>query len=152
MDEINLKIIKILQEKARIPNVDVARIIDMAPSAVLERIRKLEKQGYIDGYEVRLNPEKFNRKMIAFITVNEKGESMNNQLGDALSNIPGVQEVHYVSGNDSYLVKIRVSGHEEVRRIVRENIQSQPGVHSTQTSIVLESYKETSSIVIDGED
>ncbi len=149
MDEINLKIIRILQEKARIPNVDVARKIGMAPSAVLERIRKLEKQGFIDGYEVRLNPEKFNRKMIAFITVKENEDSGKNRLGETLSNIPAVQEVHYVSGNDSYLVKIRVRDHEEVRRIVRENIQSQSGVLSTQTSIVLESFKETSAIVID---
>ena len=56
IDEISLKIIKILQNKARIPNVEVAREVGMAPSAVLERIRKMEKQGFIDGYEVRLNP------------------------------------------------------------------------------------------------
>ena len=59
IDEISLKIIKILQNKARIPNVEVARQVGMAPSAVLERIRKLEKQGFIDGYEVRLNPRRF---------------------------------------------------------------------------------------------
>ena len=57
IDETGLKILKILQEKARIPNVEVARQVNMAPSAVLERIRKLEKQGFIDGYEVRLNPK-----------------------------------------------------------------------------------------------
>ena len=69
LDEISLKILKILQKKARIPNVEVARQVDMAPSAVLERIRKLEQKGFIDGYEVRLNPEKFKRNLVAFITV-----------------------------------------------------------------------------------
>ena len=59
IDDISLKILKILQEKARIPNVEVARQVGMAPSAVLERIRKLEKQGIIEGYEVRINPEYF---------------------------------------------------------------------------------------------
>ena len=59
IDEINLNILKILQEKARIPNVDVARQVGLAPSAVLERIRKLEKLKIIDGYEVRLNPKFF---------------------------------------------------------------------------------------------
>ena len=57
LDEISLNILKILQEKARIPNIEVARQVEMAPSAVLERIRKMERQGIIDGYEVRLNPD-----------------------------------------------------------------------------------------------
>ena len=69
IDEISLQILKILQEKARIPNVEVARQVGMAPSAVLERIRKLEKNGYIDGYEVRLNPKRLRRDLIAFITL-----------------------------------------------------------------------------------
>ena len=59
IDDISLEILKILQEKARIPNVEVARQVGMAPSAVLERIRKLEKQRIIEGYEVRLNPKIF---------------------------------------------------------------------------------------------
>ena len=59
IDDIGYRILKILQRKARIPNVEVARQVNMAPSAVLERIRKLESQGYIDGYEVRLNPHRF---------------------------------------------------------------------------------------------
>ena len=69
MDEISFKILKILQEKARIPNVEVSRQVGLAPSAVLERIRKLEKQGIIEGYEVRLNPKYFTKSLVAFVTV-----------------------------------------------------------------------------------
>ena len=69
LDAISLKILKILQDKARIPNVEVARQVGLAPSAVLERIRKLEKQGFIDGYEVRLNPRRFRRSLVGFIHV-----------------------------------------------------------------------------------
>jgi len=69
IDDISLKILKILQEKARIPNVEVARQVGMAPSAVLERIRKLENQGFIDGYEVRLNPQRFAKSLVAFLKV-----------------------------------------------------------------------------------
>jgi Lrp/AsnC family leucine-responsive transcriptional regulator len=61
IDDVSLRILKILQKKARIPNVEVARQVGMVPSAVLERIRKLEKLGFIDGYEVRLNPERFGK-------------------------------------------------------------------------------------------
>ena len=66
IDETNLNILKILQEKGRIPNVDVARQVGLAPSAVLERIRKLEKHKIIGGYEVRLNPKFFARGLVAF--------------------------------------------------------------------------------------
>jgi Lrp/AsnC family leucine-responsive transcriptional regulator len=76
IDAVGLKILKILQEKARIPNVEVARQVGMAPSAVLERIRKLEKQGFIDGYEVRLNPKRFAKSLVAFVRVKI------NKLGD----------------------------------------------------------------------
>jgi Lrp/AsnC family transcriptional regulator, leucine-responsive regulatory protein len=69
IDQTNLEILKILQEKARIPNVEVSRLINLAPSAVLERIRKMERQGIIDGYEVRLNPERFNRRQISFVQI-----------------------------------------------------------------------------------
>ena len=71
LDEISLKILKILQNKARIPNVEVARQVGMAPSAVLERIRKLEKQGYIDGYEVRLNPQRFPRNLLPLLPLSQ---------------------------------------------------------------------------------
>ena len=72
IDSTDLKILKILQDKARIPNVEVARRVGMAPSAVLERIRKLEKQGFIDGYEVRLNPKRFAKSLVAFVRVKIK--------------------------------------------------------------------------------
>ena len=73
IDKKSLKILKILQEKARIPNTEVARQVGLAPSAVLERIRKMENQGIIDGYEVRLNPERFSKNQVAFITVSVDG-------------------------------------------------------------------------------
>ena len=69
IDDVSLEILRILQDKARIPNVEVSRQIGLAPSAVLERIRKMEKQGIIDGYEVRLNPERFGRSLVGFILV-----------------------------------------------------------------------------------
>ena len=84
IDEISLNILKILQKKARIPNVEVARQVGMAPSAVLERIRKLEKMGLIDGYEVRLNPKKFRRNLVAFIMVTTKHPRQREEIADRL--------------------------------------------------------------------
>ena len=149
IDDINLNILKILQEKARISNVDVARQIGLAPSAVLERIRKLEKQNIIDGYEVRLNPNFFAKGLIAFITVKIDEDADEIQIGKKLAFRPHVQEVHYVAGEDAFLVKLRGSDTEEIGRLVRETIRSIDGVQLTKTAIVMSTYKETAQFPID---
>ena len=149
IDEISLKILKILQKKARIPNVEVARQVGLAPSAVLERIRKLEKQGIIKGYEVRINPEFFNRSLVAFLTVKTSENANDAEIGKKLAHRPKVQEVHYVAGDDAFLVKIRGTDLEEIDRLIREKIKSIDGVHSIKTSIAFTTYKETSQLTID---
>ena len=158
IDEISLEILKILQEKARIPNVEVARQVGMAPSAVLERIRKLEKMGLINGYEVRLNPERFrlnpkffNKGLIAFITVKTDKNADEIEVGKKLARRPKVQEVHYVAGEDAFLVKLRGADTEEIGRLIRETIKSIKGVQLTKTAIVMSTYKETAQFPIDDE-
>ncbi|MBN1847209.1 MAG: Lrp/AsnC family transcriptional regulator [Deltaproteobacteria bacterium] len=149
IDKISLNILKILQEKARIPNVEVARQVGMAPSGVLERIRKLEKLGYIDGYEVRLNPKRFNRNLVAFVIVYTQKATDEKSVARSLSAIPEVQEVHYVAGEDAFLIKVRVSDNEDLGRFVQQKISNMKAVKSTRTSIVLSTYKETARIPID---
>lgn len=144
IDEIDLHILEILQEKARIPNAEVARQIGMAPSAVLERIRKLEERGIIEGYEVRLNPAHFNQGLSAFVFVEADGASAG--TAEALAGIASVQEVHQVVGPDGFLVKLRTADHAALSRILRQQIQQIPGVRSTRTQIVLETAKETRRI------
>ncbi len=152
IDEISLKILKILQEKARIPNVEVARQVGMAPSAVLERIRKLEKQGIIDGYEVRLNPERFNRNLVAFVFVRTEKKLREIDTGNALVEIPEVQEVHYIAGEDCWFVKLRVSGTKELGHILQEKISTIESVSSTKSSIVLSTMKENAGISLNETD
>ena len=142
LDTISLEILKILQDKARIPNVEVSRQVGLAPSAVLERIRKLEKQGIIDGYEVRLNPEHFQRAQVAFIYV-QTAAAKNEAVGGRLCRLPDVQEVHFVSGRDCYLVKVRVGDTAALGRLLQEEITTIPGVVSTTTETVLATSKET---------
>jgi Lrp/AsnC family transcriptional regulator, leucine-responsive regulatory protein len=148
IDETSLKILKILQQKARIPNIEVSRLIGMAPSAVLERIRKLENQGYISGYEVRLNPERFDRSLVAFIHVMVRAAQEKDSIGNILAGMPEVQEVHFVAGDDCYLVKLRISDTAELGRILRDKILPIAGVFSTRTMPVLATLKETARIPI----
>ncbi|KJS01284.1 MAG: AsnC family transcriptional regulator [Desulfobulbaceae bacterium BRH_c16a] len=145
MDTISLEILKILQEKARIPNIEVSRQVGLAPSAVLERIRKLEKQGIIDGYEVRLNPEHFHRSQVAFVHVQTTTAACS-EVGRQLSLISEVQEVHFVAGNDCYLVKVRTADTASLSLLLQEHIAAIDGVISTKTETVLSTIKETSRI------
>jgi Lrp/AsnC family leucine-responsive transcriptional regulator len=149
IDDTSLKILKILQEKARIPNVEVARQVGMAPSAVLERIRKLEKQRIIEGYEVRLNPKFFAKGLVAFVTVKIEKHADEIAVGKKLARRPKIQEVHYVAGEDAFLVKLRGADTEEIGRLIRETIKSIDGVRLTETSIVMSTYKETAQFPID---
>ena len=149
IDETSLKILKILQEKARIPNVEVARQVGMAPSAVLERIRKLEKQGYIDGYEVRLNPEKFDCSLVAFVHVAVAPPTREEKVGKQLSKIPEILETHFVTGADSYLVKLRTADARSLGILVKDRISTIPGVRSTRTAIAMNTLKETWRIPIE---
>lgn len=152
IDDVSLKILKILQKKARIPNVEVARQVGMAPSAVLERIRKLEKMGIIDGYEVRLNPDRFNKSQVAFIRVHTGGQYREPALVKSLSGLPQVQEIHYVAGGDGYLLKVRETDTKALWRLVKERIAPLTGVVSTDTTIVMNTFKETARIPIDEND
>lgn len=145
MDAISLEILKILQEKARIPNIEVSRQVGLAPSAVLERIRKLEKQGIIDGYEVRLNPLHFRRSQVAFVHVQTTTAACS-EVGRKLSRIAEVQEVHFVSGNDCYLVKVRTADTASLSLLLQERIAAIDGVIATKTETVLSTIKETSRI------
>jgi Lrp/AsnC family leucine-responsive transcriptional regulator len=149
IDDISFEILKILQEKARIPNVEVSRLVGLAPSAVLERIRKLENRGIIDGYEVRLNPRRFKKNLVAFIRITVRENPGKASISRSLADIPEIQEVHYVTGEDGYLVKIRVSDPAELQRILREKILPLEGVLQTHTSMVLSTDKETSRIPLD---
>lgn len=152
LDEISLKILKILQKKARIPNVEVARQVGMAPSAVLERIRKLEKKGFIDGYEVRLNPEKFKRNLVAFISVVTSARESVPLTAKRLSIIPEIQEVHHITGQDGFLVKVRVSDVMELEKLIQNKILKIAAVNTTHTAIAMSTFKETARIPIDTND
>lgn len=145
IDDIDLKILTILQEKARVPNAEIARQVSMAPSAVLERIRKLEERGVIDGYEVRLNPGFFHQGSTAFVHVSvQQGCAVT--VGDALALVTGVQDVHQIAGDDGYLLKLRVADNAELGKILADQIGTIEGVHHTRTHIVLKTVLETRKI------
>jgi Lrp/AsnC family leucine-responsive transcriptional regulator len=146
MDHIDFKILKILQTKARVPNVEVAREIGMAPSAVLERIKKLEARGIIDGYEVRLNPDRFGGSLVAFIHIRLTRDALMKETAQKLAALPSIQEVHYIAGDDGLMVKARIADTSALETLLNTQINPMVSVARTKTAIVLSTFKETANI------
>ena len=143
IDEIDLKILTILQQNARTSNAEIARQIEMAPSAVLERIRRLEAKGVIQGYETRINPEALGLGLLAFVFVASSDMSAEMKTASVLAQIPEVQEVHHIAGEDCFVLKVRVADARSLGRLLRERISSIGTVRSTRTTVVLETVRES---------
>src|SRR5581483_3409711 len=137
IDDIDRQILNILQYDARTPNAEIARQVGMAPSAVLERIRKLEEHGVITAYTARIDPGTVGLGLLAFVFVraNEGVGAQNTER--ALARIPAVLEVHHIAGEDCFLVKIRAANTEALGQLLRERIGAIPTIQSTRTTIVL---------------
>jgi Lrp/AsnC family leucine-responsive transcriptional regulator len=148
IDERDRRIFSLLQQDARLANAEIARRVGMAPSATLERLRKLEERGVIQGYEVRLDPRKLGLGLTAFVYVRAQDRVGELDTGERLKQHPNVLEVHHIAGEDCYLVKVRASDTEELGRMLRADFSQMPGVQSTRTTIVLGTLKESLRIPV----
>jgi Lrp/AsnC family transcriptional regulator, leucine-responsive regulatory protein len=149
IDAKDLEILKILQSSARTPNAEVARQVGMAASAVHDRIRKLEERGMIRGYETRLDARPLGLGLVAFIAVRAEEQAGWTATGALLADVPEVQEVHHIAGEDCYLVKVRTSDTEALGRLLRERIGAIPSVRSTRTTIVLTTLKDSATLPLE---
>jgi len=148
IDEIDTTILELLQENARISQADVARAVGLAPSAVLERIRKLESRGVIKGYTALVDPHALEQSMLAFIAVRSEHAPGDDTVSQALAQCPEVLELHHVAGDDCYLLKVRARDAEHIGQLLRHRFGRIPGVRSTRTTIVLETVKETPRLAV----
>lgn len=148
IDEIDLQILHKLQENARETQAEIARAVGLAPSAVQERIRKLEARRVILGYAAQVDPAALGQGMLAFVAVRSAEGPSDDSVAPQLGALPEVLEVHHVAGDDCYLVKVRTRNAEHLGALLRTQIGSIPGVRSTRTTIVLETMKETSRLSI----
>ena len=150
IDEIDAQILTILQENGRCSNADIARQIGMAPSAIYERIRKLEAAEVIRGYTTQLHAPSLDLGLLAFILVRTSDRLGTGDTGAQLAQIPNVLEVHDIAGEDCYLVKVRTAGTEALGRLLRDQFGPIPTIISTRTTIVLSTIKEQTQLPIAG--
>lgn len=149
LDNTDLHILDMMQTNARISNADLARELNMAPSAILERVKKLEQKKIIKQYTTVIDPSAVQQKLLAFIFIKSKeGFTCCSDIAAELAALPEVQEVHHIAGEDCFLVKVRTADSAALMAFMRSSLQKIPNILSTKTTIVLETVKEQMQLVI----
>jgi Lrp/AsnC family leucine-responsive transcriptional regulator len=148
-DEIDLKILDVLQRKGRTRRNDLAEAVGLSLPAVSERLRKLEEQQIISGYHAVLNPKKCGKDITAFISVTVDSSKHYAQFLDHARSQDDILECHAVTGEGSHLLKVRTADTSSLEKLL-SRIQAWPGVASTRTSLVLSSAKETARLRLEG--
>lgn len=148
LDVTDLKIMRLMQDNARINNADIARELGMAPSGILERVKKLENKQVILAYHAKINPVAVGQKLLSYMFIKTVDIIGDETVGRQLAEIPEVLEVHDIAGEDGYLIKVRTSDNEGLVELMRKHLSKIGGITSTRTTIVLQTIKEEQNIVI----
>ena len=140
LDRIDRLILKSLQIDGRKSVSDLAREVHLTISPCLDRVHRLEVEGYIQGYTASLNPHRLGVRLLAFVEVrlDRTTPEAFEQFRAALESIEEVVECHMVAGSYDYLIKIRVADIEAYRRLLGERLARLPGIAQTRTYIAVE--------------
>ncbi|WP_144394797.1 leucine-responsive transcriptional regulator Lrp [Pleionea sediminis] len=150
LDRIDKSILRELQRDGRMPNVELAKRVGLSATPCLERVRRLESEGYITGYSARVNPQKLSYGLLVFveITLEKTSPDVFHDFKSAVCDLHEVLECHLVSGDFDYLVKARVVDMAAYRTLLGETLLTLPGVSESRTYVVMEEVKESSEIHI----
>ena len=145
LDRTDRRILECLQADGRISNVQLARKVNLTPTPCIERVKRLERQGFIRGYTALLNPELVNAGLLVFVEIDLSHNSPDafRKFRDEARRLPEIMDCHLVSGNFDYLIKARVSDMKAYRELLGEKILSLPGVNDSRSYVVMEEIKET---------
>ena len=150
LDRTDYRILEILQKNGRITNVDLAEQVHLSPPPCLERVKRLEREGYIEKYIGILNPYKLNAGLLAFIqvTLHSSASKDLEEFNRAIAGLEQVQECHMVSGGFDYLLKVRASDMQAYRNFLGQELAALPNLRETHTYVVMQEVKVESSIVL----
>ncbi len=150
LDRIDRTILDTLQKDGRISNVELAKRVNLSPSPCIDRVRKLEQEGFIEGYGAKLSAAKLGLGTAAFIqvTLDRTTGAVFDQFRDSVVQIPEVAECHMVAGGFDYLLKLRLSSMEAYRAVLGR-IVDLPGVLQTHTYVVIEQVKQDSGLPLE---
>lgn len=150
LDRTDIKILDILQNDGRISNIKLAENVNLSATAVLARVQKLAKDGFVLGYEAKLNPEMLNASFVVFVEIllDKTTPNILEEFSDAIIQYPEIVECHMISGGFDFLVKIRCASMEEFRKVSGQVLWKLPGVKETRSYPVMEVIKESSKIYL----
>ncbi|MDR7151800.1 Lrp/AsnC family leucine-responsive transcriptional regulator [Hydrogenophaga palleronii] len=149
-DRIDLRILRVLQSDGRIPNLKLAEAVSLSPTAVLARTQRLQREGYILGYEARLNPLKLGLGMMVFVEVllDRTTPNVFDQFKAAVQVRDEIMECHMVAGGFDYLLKTRMADMSAYRDFAGKVLWQLPGVRETRTYAVMEEVKNTTQLCV----
>ncbi|WP_100641293.1 leucine-responsive transcriptional regulator Lrp [Alteromonas facilis] len=150
LDKIDRRILIELQKDGRLSNVELAKRVGLSASPCLERVKRLEGQGYITGYKAMVDPEKLGAAMLVFveITLTKTSVDIFAEFSAAVKLHDDIQECHLVSGNFDFLLKTRVADMSSYRRLLGDTLLRLPGVSESRTYVVMEEVKSTTQVHI----
>ena len=151
LDRLDLSILNELQKDGRISYVDLADKVGLSSTPCIERVKRLEKEGYIEGYQAKLNPQKLNCSMLVFVEISLSYQSKDTfaEFNRAVSKLPYILECHLVSGDADYLIKARINDMSQYRALLGDMLLTLPGVKNSKSYIVMEEVKETQNIPLE---
>ena len=148
LDRLDLRILQALQQDGRTTNLKLAETVALSPTAVLARVQRLTREGYILGYEARLNPLKLGAAMLVFVEVLLDRTTANvfDQFKAAVQVYPEIMECHMVAGGFDYLLKTRMADMLAYRNFAGTVLWQLPGVRETRTYAVMEEVKNSTHL------
>ena len=152
LDRIDLRILSALQADGRLSNLKLAESVALSPTAVLARVQRLTRDGYILGYEARLNPLKLGRGMMVFVEVllDRTTPNVFDEFRAAVQVRPEIMECHMVAGGFDYLLKTRMADMAAYRDFAGSVLWRLPGVRETRTYAVMEEVKNSTRLPLAG--
>ena len=150
ISKIDRNILRILQKDGRISYTDLAREVGLSVTPCIERVKRLEKNGYIQGYTATLNPELLDAGLVVFVQIRLNHTSQENfeEFRDSVMSLQNVQSCFLVSGNYDYLLKARVADMGAYRELLGNSILKLPAVQESTSYVVMEELKETMKVPI----
>ncbi len=148
MNTIDRKILARLQSDNRTPMTTLAEQTGLSVSAVNDRVRKLQSNGTIRENRAVLDPAVIGMDLLAFLFIDLHQEANEEEFVSAINNFPEVQELHHVTGQHSYLAKVRAANTQGLQVFLKQKLKRQPGVTHTETIVVLQSEKETTVLPV----
>ncbi|HMA79734.1 MAG TPA: Lrp/AsnC family transcriptional regulator [Candidatus Binatia bacterium] len=150
IDQIDLKILYILQTDGRRRLADIADEVDLSAPAVMERVKKLEASGVIRGYQALIDGKKVGKDITAFIGVSIGNQRDMERFANQMMRYRDVLECHHVTGDESFILKVRLANTAALEKLLAE-IRSVEGVTRTVTKVVLSTAKEGQVLELDSD-